>query len=658
MADNKRRGRFAKNSEDATQSIFDLFEPPPEQEASSFGRIPIIRDEGDEDSLDLTDVEYVEAQAAAEAEAAGLRHWTEPATGQVPAAFGADRGDRSGEVRGPSWRGDEPDWAGPDLADVFADTEAISHDRPERSRSAPNRGRFDDELSIDPEPDVTSRPPRAGTEWRQRERPVRPGPDDGGASIFDDATPLDAGRLGAPPPPPAARPAPPPPERVGGSRSPAGPGRLGRSPGNGSELAPPPPAPAPPPARGAPSALGAPSGEAPPPPERDRTRSTRRGAHDLEPDHDLGPSLSTDAAVEFDRMAADPGLDFDLGPRPDSRPASTPFTEPEPTGEIAARVIPEARPPAYAGPARAHEPLEPPTGVLSEGMEPDYDDAYDDDYPVFDETESGGRNLGQSTAVGIGLAAVVAISLGLGSLATLVLVSALCLLAVMELFNAMRLAGLRPATLLGLVGAVALPASTYVRGEAGYPLVIGLAVVFGMLWYLTGADSERPVLNLGLTLTGILWVGGLAGFAALMLRVEGGRSLLLATIIITAMSDTLAYLGGKAYGTKPFHSASPNKTWEGTLTGFFGALFAGLVLGVTDVISLFSQDFTAIMALAVVIGVLAPMGDLAESLVKRDLGIKDMGSLLPGHGGVLDRVDGLLFALPGAYYLAIVFQLI
>lgn len=291
-----------------------------------------------------------------------------------------------------------------------------------------------------------------------------------------------------------------------------------------------------------------------------------------------------------------------------------------------------------------------------EANELDYEE-YDELYDDYDE-ESQGRSFSKSVLVGLGLAIAVFVVLRFGPIPTMVMIGVLTLLAVMELFNAMRVAGLRPATLLGLVGAVALPAATYVRGDAAYPLVIGLAVVFGMLWYLTGADTERPVLNLGLTLTGILWVGGLAAFGALMVRAEDGVGLLLATIVITAASDSLAYIGGKAYGTKGFHGASPNKTWEGTITGFFGALFAGLVMGVTDVIGVFDGQFVSVMVFAAVVGILAPIGDLAESLIKRDLGIKDMGTLLPGHGGVLDRVDGLLFALPGAYYVAVVYQLI
>ena len=130
---------------------------------------------------------------------------------------------------------------------------------------------------------------------------------------------------------------------------------------------------------------------------------------------------------------------------------------------------------------------------------------------------------------------MVFVTLGFGPIPTMVLIGVLTFVAVMELFNAMRLAGLRPATLLGLVGATALPAASYVRGDAGFPLVMGLAVVFGMLWYLTGADTERPVLNLGLTFLGILWIGALASFGALMIRAEDGVGLLLATIIVTAL---------------------------------------------------------------------------------------------------------------------------
>ncbi len=382
-------------------------------------------------------------------------------------------------------------------------------------------------------------------------------------------------------------------------------------------------------------------GAAPPP--------ARRGAHDAPPPMggaDLDPALRSARVPQPDRGAAPTRA----MPQPQALPGERHGRfdqQPHPLDDPAGRFEPGSAPRRQAAAPAPH-------GYDDEG----YD--LDPDAPAAGPhrgREGGASGVGQRVAVGVALVALVAVALGLGPAITMLLVGLITLLAVMELFNTMRIAGLRPATLLGLVGAVALPAAAYVRGETGYPLVIGLAVIFGMLWYLTGADTERPVLNLGLTFLGVLWVGGLAGFAALMLRAEDSIQLLATTIAITAISDTFAYFGGRAYGTKPFHPASPKKTWEGTFTGFFGALLTGLVIGLSGQLSLFEGQFTAVMALAALVGLLAPIGDLAESLVKRDLGVKDMGSLLPGHGGVLDRIDGLLFALPGAYYMAVIFGL-
>ncbi len=282
--------------------------------------------------------------------------------------------------------------------------------------------------------------------------------------------------------------------------------------------------------------------------------------------------------------------------------------------------------------------------------------------------DSGGRNLPVAIAVGAALACLAVAALSFSAEATLLLVGLIALLAVAEFYTAMRSAKLRPATLLGLVGTVALPAAAFYRGDSAFPLVLGLTVVFGALWYLVGADNERPVLNLSLTLMGLYWIGGLAGFAGLMLYLETnaatenssvGRQLIAATIAVTAASDIMAYFGGKAYGSTPFHVASPNKTWEGTITGFLGAMFVGFLLALAPVDGfVFSDDFAAAVAFGAIVGLMAMVGDLAESLIKRDLNIKDMGTILPGHGGILDRIDGLLFALPGAYYTATLFGLI
>ncbi len=211
---------------------------------------------------------------------------------------------------------------------------------------------------------------------------------------------------------------------------------------------------------------------------------------------------------------------------------------------------------------------------------------------------------------------------------------------------------MHPATLLGTVAAGAMPLAAYHRGPAGFMTVAALLVVFGALWYIVGADTHRPALNMGLTMLGVIWVGGLASFAALIIQLPDGISILLVAVVVTVVFDTGAYAGGRMLGKTPFHSASPNKTWEGTLIGVVASIAAAEVLGLWN-ISAFSENLWHFLLVGLLAGILAPLGDLTESIIKRDLGVKDMGTLLPGHGGVLDRVDGLLFVLPGIYYLAL-----
>ncbi|MDH4279214.1 MAG: phosphatidate cytidylyltransferase, partial [Acidimicrobiia bacterium] len=281
-------------------------------------------------------------------------------------------------------------------------------------------------------------------------------------------------------------------------------------------------------------------------------------------------------------------------------------------------------------------------------------EAYDGYRDLENLDEPGGRSLPQAIGAAAVMAGVVLAALWIGPQAMMVVVCAAALLAVIELFNAMRLAGLRPATLLGLLATVGFPVAAYFRGDVAFTVVMALSVVFGMLWYLAGADHERPVLNLSLTILGVLWIGGCGAFAAMILRQdEFGVQLLLSTIVIAVVSDTMAYFGGRAFGRRPFHSASPNKTWEGTMTGFVFAVFCAFAMAVMPFSTMWDGRFLGALALGAVVGVMTPMGDLAESLVKRDLGVKDMGTIVPGHGGLLDRIDGLLFALPGAYFLAV-----
>lgn len=673
MADRYDNDRSDAESDEDGQSVFDLFEPPPPTDPSSFGKIPVIKD----DEIDLTDgASDVERKAAADAEAAGLQHWTAPPTGQVPAVL-SEKDPKSGlwgDVAGPSWHGDDPTWSGPDLADVFADADAIrldeyaddEDDEEEdddfgRVAPPPAQSRPQHRASATPTPAPTTPPPvnpvatpepPLAAAPERREPPIRDWPTSG--DHVDNGHSEVAATAAASAPRAVPRPRPDSPPDLASAPDP--------HPGADTERPTWPTSPDLPPKRD----LDAPTPERSRTEPQSRTRPDPRGLSNGEPPK---PSLLSSQEITAPGLA-DGRSDAPAFPRDVPSPASAPpkraslFDDDRSVPSIDDIEFDDSKPSSgrRVQHRQATRPVERPQ------LDNDYpDDEYEfgaedsDGFDGFEERPArsrAGRNLPMAVGVGAAMLGILVGAMWLGPEMTLLLVVVLALVGVVELYNAMRLAGLRPANLLGIVGTAAAPAAAFYRGDAGMPLIVGLTVVFGALWYLVGADSERPVLNLSLTMMGIFWVGGLASFAGLMLREDGGLDLLLAAIIITVVSDTMAYIGGRAYGRRPFHPASPNKTWEGTITGFLGAVFAGFAIGAVGLGDLWEGNFLAAVALGAVVGVLAPIGDLTESVVKRDLGVKDMGQLLPGHGGVLDRVDALLFALPGAYYLALVAGLI
>jgi phosphatidate cytidylyltransferase len=271
-----------------------------------------------------------------------------------------------------------------------------------------------------------------------------------------------------------------------------------------------------------------------------------------------------------------------------------------------------------------------------------------------------GRDVPMAVGVGLAFAAVALFAFLLGPKFAVVLVTVVVAIAAAELFNVLRQAGYQPASLLGIAAVVSLPLAAYYKGEVGIPVVLFLTVVFGLLWYLTGAGGDdRPVIGLSSTLFGVSWIGLLGSFAALMLVLpttaddigSPGIGILLVAILGTVGYDIGGFAVGRNAGRRPLSAASPNKTVEGLAGGVVGAILVTVVAA--TFIAPFSQvGFAGTLLLGLAIAVAAPLGDLCESLVKRDLDVKDMGSILPGHGGFLDRFDALLFVLPVVYYLA------
>lgn len=265
-----------------------------------------------------------------------------------------------------------------------------------------------------------------------------------------------------------------------------------------------------------------------------------------------------------------------------------------------------------------------------------------------------GRDLPLAIVTGLVLGAVALICFKIGTVASLVVVTVVVALAAMEALAALRRAGHQPATLLGLVAVVSVMVAAYNKGQVAVPLVTVLLVAFVALWHLAGVErGADPLRSTASTLLVFCWIGVFGSYGALLLDpslfpARHGIAFLLGAVIAGVACDVGALAVGSTMGSHPLApSISPNKTWEGVI----GGLVASVLVSV--VVVHFIHPWTAPKAavLGVVVAIVSPIGDLTESLVKRQLGLKDMGRLLPGHGGILDRVDGLLFVLPATFYL-------
>jgi phosphatidate cytidylyltransferase len=159
-------------------------------------------------------------------------------------------------------------------------------------------------------------------------------------------------------------------------------------------------------------------------------------------------------------------------------------------------------------------------------------------------------------------------------------------------------------------------------------------------------------LGVAATLLAFGYVGGLGGFAGLLLQdKKTGIGLILGVVICVIAYDVVGFFVGSQFGKTPIApKVSPNKTVQGTVAGMVAAIVFGAIIG-----QIHPWNTKHGLALGVLVAIGAFLGDLCESLLKRDLGVKDFGTVLPGHGGVLDRFDALLFCLPIAFYLALHF---
>jgi phosphatidate cytidylyltransferase len=242
-----------------------------------------------------------------------------------------------------------------------------------------------------------------------------------------------------------------------------------------------------------------------------------------------------------------------------------------------------------------------------------------------------------------------------GRSVALLLATVIVVIAAFELYNALQHAGYHPATVIGLLGCLAIVPMAADQGVLfqAFPLAIFLVVGFTFLWYVFEVVHARATVNISLTLLPFGWIGIFGGFAGLMLAADPGGTGLLGGVVICAVgSDVAAYFVGRSMGRTPLlPHISPNKTMEGVVGGAVAAIVLGALVG-TALHPWADKGLGAGLVLGILVAILAPLGDLVASLIKRDLGLKDFGAFLPGHGGILDRFDAILFCLPAAYYWA------
>ena len=270
---------------------------------------------------------------------------------------------------------------------------------------------------------------------------------------------------------------------------------------------------------------------------------------------------------------------------------------------------------------------------------------------------SGDRDVPAAFMTGLILAGVAVVTLWFGPAYFAVFAALLVLVAQGELFGVLVKHHARPASLVGLVAGGLMMLGAYWRGESATPAMFALGVVAAFLWFMTVPLEQRVhvVRDLGMTVLNMAWIPLLGGYLVATLKLDDGKSLVLAVILLTFLFDTVAFLGGSVSGgawiqRPPAPNVSPKKSWEGIILAALVTTIVSMAL-VTSFVSAFEGRRLAAIALGIVISVAATFGDLAESLLKRDIGVKDMGTLLPGHGGVLDRIDSLLFVAPATFLL-------
>jgi len=256
-----------------------------------------------------------------------------------------------------------------------------------------------------------------------------------------------------------------------------------------------------------------------------------------------------------------------------------------------------------------------------------------------------GRNVPTAIGVGVSLGALLLASLLFRKQGFIGVVIVASCIAVWELRGGLARGRINVPLVPSLVGAITMITASFVGGGQALTVCFGLTCISVLLWCVSDgpAGSIRDISG-GIFVAA--YVPLLASFSSLLLAEHDGAKRVIVFIGVTICSDIGGFAVGVMTGRHPMApSVSPKKSWEGAV----GSVIACVIAGVATVMVMLGGSWWAGAILGLALAVSATIGDLTESTIKRDLGIKDMGSILPGHGGVMDRMDSLLLSAPVAW---------
>jgi phosphatidate cytidylyltransferase len=235
------------------------------------------------------------------------------------------------------------------------------------------------------------------------------------------------------------------------------------------------------------------------------------------------------------------------------------------------------------------------------------------------------------------------------------LIAAVALAGTYEFYKLANFDRREPLLYLGLLWALALAVRPQYVSSNVLPVVITATVLISLVWLLFRPSREKAFQNWAWAIAGALYVGWMLSYWLNLRGLTDGRNWVYLAMLTTFANDTGAYFIGRAKGKhKMAPTVSPAKTWEGAIGGLISAIPAAIMIAlVLNVISPFTFAYWQIIVLGFIVSLFAQLGDLVESLLKRNMGVKEAGSLLPGHGGILDRFDSLIFVGAVVYYYVI-----